>query len=507
MPDLNLFPRGVPGRDDNIKNDGLSRIVQQSKAPRAFWESSESVLRTPDNRWNFDLENREGKVFLGELDGKLVGIWDDRHILTVGGSRAGKGVSAIIPNLIFYPGSVVVIDPKGENAKRTATRRGRGSKTARESLGQNVIVLDPFGESELEETHCFNPLDMIDPKSRTAADDAGLVAEALILQEQGEGRHFTAAARNFLRGLILFVCTDENEANRNLSSVRELLTFDKERFEKFVLGGMTNPSCDDVVQRAASSLLAKDPRERSGVISTAIEQTDFLDSKPLADCLRRSDFGFRLTHLKRAPTSLYLCLPARYMATHSRWLRVIINLAVAAMEQEKTIPPHRVLFIMDEFAILDHLSSVEKAAGQIAGFDVTLWPILQDLSQLKSIYKERWETFLGNAGLLQFFGNIDITTLEYLSQRLGKTTIANMTKGEVSSRDINEGKTGVSVQLQETALMTIDEIARCFSRQRLTQLILWPGAGPIALDRVVYHDIENHPYFAGKFDPRKEAPR
>ena len=82
-----------------------------------------------------------------------------------------------------------------------------------------------------------------------------------------------------------------------------------------------------------------------------------------------------------------------------------------------------VLFILDEFASLGHMRQIEDAAGQIASYGVKLWPILQDLGQLKALYKERWETFMGNAGVLQFFGNNDLTTLEWISKRLGATTI------------------------------------------------------------------------------------
>ena len=57
--------------------------------------------------------------------------------------------------------------------------------------------------------------------------------------------------------------------------------------------------------------------------------------------------------------------------------------------------------IMDEFPILGHMQQIEDAAGQVAGFGVKLWPIIQDLSQLKALYKDRWETFMGNSGVIQ----------------------------------------------------------------------------------------------------------
>ena len=103
--------------------------------------------------------------------------------------------------------------------------------------------------------------------------------------------------------------------------------------------------------------------------------------------LAKSDFA--LADLKRKLMTLYLCLPAGRMGTHGRLWRIVINLALEAMEREPIKPEYPVVFLMDEFAVLDHLSSIEKSAGQIAGFGVKLFPILQDLSKLKSIYKER----------------------------------------------------------------------------------------------------------------------
>src|SRR5271167_3831959 len=110
MVDIAKFPRGVPGRDlrDNI-------------APFAAWADPRFI--ESHEHWAY----APGKVFLGASGGKLIGVSDDRHLMTVAGSRAGKGVSTMIPNLAEYPGSMLVIDPKGENARRTAYRRGKGS--------------------------------------------------------------------------------------------------------------------------------------------------------------------------------------------------------------------------------------------------------------------------------------------------------------------------------------------------------------------------------------------
>ena len=91
-----------------------------------------------------------GGLLLGKRDGRLIGWNDDRHVMTIAGSRAGKGVSLIVPNLLLYEGSALVIDPKGENASITAGRRGFGTRNGGPGLGQDVYVLDPFGVSGIE---------------------------------------------------------------------------------------------------------------------------------------------------------------------------------------------------------------------------------------------------------------------------------------------------------------------------------------------------------------------
>ncbi|EAQ46901.1 hypothetical protein MED193_16949 [Roseobacter sp. MED193] len=81
----------------------------------------------------------------------------DRHCLTVAPTRSGKGTTQIIPNLLTYKGSTVIIDPKGENAKITAA--------ARMAMGQDVQIVDPWNIANVEgfDAACFNPLDWLKP--------------------------------------------------------------------------------------------------------------------------------------------------------------------------------------------------------------------------------------------------------------------------------------------------------------------------------------------------------
>jgi type IV secretion system protein VirD4 len=478
MVDISNFPRGI-----------LSRHERDNIAPNASWLDPAQIAA--NEHWQY----QEGKILLGEIAGALIGVRDNRHLVTIAGSRAGKGVSAIIPNLLCYPGSILCIDPKGENARVTAQQR--------RDMGQAVYVLDPFATSD-EAIASFNPLSIIDIEHESCVDDAALIADGIIVSTSEKDKHWTDSARNWIRGLILYIAAHEPEEKRNLLRLRELLTMDSKGLAQLLGDMLESEAGFGVIARAARAFEQKEMGEMSGIISTAIEQTDFLDSPAMQRVLKTNDFA--LTDLKRQKITVFLCLPAGRMATHNRWLRIMINLAIESMERVPEPPEGEpVLIIMDEFPILGHMEAVEKAAGLIAGYGVRLWTIIQDLSQLKRHYKESWETFLGNAGLVQLFGNTDLTTLKYASERLGQTSVTNISKGEISIGQTANGFTGESVSHQACPLMTPEEIARFFSRQERRQILLWAGANPIAADRVEYY---NHPDLMHKANQQPpEAPK
>ena len=456
---------------------------------------------------------RDGMIFLGRgADGALLGLDDPGHCITVAESRAGKGVSVIVPNLCLYPGSAVVIDPKGENATLTAARRGQGSAYC-EGMGQTVYVLDPFKQVPNHAGATYNPLSVFDPDTpegrELAIDDAALIADALVTPGGERDSHWDESARSVLEALILHVVSTEAPETRTLTRVRELLMrgvpppdSDPEGEEDPSSGFIAllegplranNKDFDGVIAMAAEALLDLASAERGSILSTARRNTKFLDSPAMKRVLAHSAFDLR--DLKRQAMTVYLCLPASRLHTHARWLRLMIGLSLALMERERTRPALPVLFFMDEFAALGKLDVIETAAGLMAGYGVKLWPILQDLSQLKRHYPQSWETFLGNAGLHQFFGNTDLTTLEHVSKRLGKTAVRTVTQSQ-NERAGTEGQ-GISMKIDTADLLRPDEVAHWFARHRGTQIVLLPGQHPWALRRVAYYE---DPFFAGKRD-------
>jgi type IV secretion system protein VirD4 len=467
-------------------------------------------LITSADALSYDPDNPGSKILLGTIDGRMVGIDDNRHMMTVAGSRAGKGVSAILPNLIFYKGSVLVIDPKAELASITARRRA-------EDLGQQVYVLDPFNRAApgVEPYKAsYNPLSILYADSPTLVEDAGLISDALVIAG-GNDPHWDDSARNLLEGIVLHVATYPGyDGRRNLVTVRKLLmngtTVTLGDQEATGMEGLQVEMLHNVellpdtgggeaLEAAAADFFDKPDNERMSVLSTARRHTKFLDFPNLQNVLTGHDFD--LTSLKTAPSGMtvYLCLPAARLATCSRWFRLFVNLALEAMEREQSVPSVPVLLCLDEFAALGHMRQIETAAGQIAGLGVKLWPILQDLTQLKRDYKEGWETFLGNAGVIQFFGNNDMTTLDFISKRLGKTAIRMKKEADTTHEQRSKGASGESWAVELYDLLTAEEVSRYFGRDdpQRRQLVIWAGQPPMVLQRVVYHA---DPIFEGKYE-------
>ena len=390
-----------------------------------------------------------------------LGYADDRHVCLVSGTRGGKGAGVIIPNLCLWPGSCVVVDPKGENGTVTARRRGNGSEYAR-GLEQKVCILDPFNEVNLEPSlkARYNPLDIIDLDGDLAVADAGRIAAAIVVRENKTDPYWEEAARNLIKGLILHVLTWPTfEGMRNLVTVRRLLTQgdwiaiqamrhagDKDIPTAFgqLWGTMRrNPAFNGVVSGVGEQMITLTDRTRSGVLATARTNTEFLDDTPMQRVLETSDFD--LAELKTNPNgvSIYLTLPQRFMETHFRWLRLMISLAIGEMERIKGRPRsgYPTLFVLDEFAGLRRMEVIEHAVAQAAGFGVKFLFITQNLPQLKVIYEDGWETFVSNCGLKIFFQVDDDFTRSYVSRLLGEHEVRRTTQSGSRSQSTSRSQT------------------------------------------------------------------
>jgi type IV secretion system protein VirD4 len=167
---------------------------------RGIWQSIyEAVAKSPEppeQLANYGFV--PGQIILGKFAGQFLGHLDDRPLVTIASARAGKTSTILEPNLYLYPGSMLVLDPKGELSRTAGLRRG---------LNCDVHILDPFGQSG-ERSACFNALAELDPKSWTTADDVASMTHALIVDDDdARSRHWNDCARALVKGIILLTLT------------------------------------------------------------------------------------------------------------------------------------------------------------------------------------------------------------------------------------------------------------------------------------------------------------
>jgi type IV secretion system protein VirD4 len=93
------------------------------------------------------------------------------------------------------------------------------------------------------------------------------------------------------------------------------------------------------------------------------------------------------------------------------------------MAQSPAALDRPVLALLDEQAKLRYMEIIETSVALLRGYRVRIWSIFQDINQIKSIYKDAWETFISNAGIIQVMTPNDATTAEYISRRIGSETI------------------------------------------------------------------------------------
>lgn len=511
----------------------------------------------PTWRENTLLQTASHIETLQSLERVPIGINDDRNQITKAGTRGGKGISLIVPNLCLYPGSALVIDPKATNARLTALRRGNGSKHC-EGMGQktHILATKRFPGLPKDLMGAFNPLDLLDPEDEECLDLASTMAGALVVSSKEDDAHFDDTARSLIKGLMLYVILNVEAEKRNLPYVHTLLMrgardqmiFDKgapidgddpDPFQYLLELMLEEERLEGVIAGIAATLLDMGEREYGSVLSTARRNLEFLERPGMRRVLSKSTFS--LDDLKNDPNgmTIYLCMPPTRMSDSDRWLRLMIACALESIYETTEAPKsgHPVLFLLEEFPTLKHMEIIENAAGFAAEYGLKLWIICQDLSQLKRHYKDGWETFLANSGVVQAFANSDMTTLEYQSKKLGQTEVVQTTRNTTtsmtaSSNDVgdfqrtqsllqsrgmasllnplsvivdqeNKGKSATSStadtqQIHRSPLMLPDEIERYFRRENMREIVMIKGEYPFNLEREAYYET---PEFYGLFEP------
>jgi len=267
-----------------------------------------------------------------------------QHVLTLAPSRSGKGTTAIVPTLTWRQGPLFVIDPKGQNAALTY-------EFIRQWKRVPAYCINPFGEPKSAPgrlpQHGFNPLASLKPEAPGFVADASALADALIVTDAKEP-HWGEAARALVSGIIMHLASWPGET-ATLARMRAILTSEGEKFHQEM--GQMMASAVPAVRQRVGRFAGSASKEVESVLATAITQTAFLDDPEIAATLSGSDFT--MEEMKERGAAVFVVLPAKYLETYGRFLRLLVVSGLNAALGSPKSQHGDVLFVLDEFAALE----------------------------------------------------------------------------------------------------------------------------------------------------------
>jgi len=457
----------------------------------------------------------QGRALSYKREGRSSG---EGHLFLSAPPRSGKARDILIPALLQYDqGSCIVIDPKGQLAAVTGPERAR--------MGQRVKILNPFNilpdvlapgtphhfqglEDHVTFGAKFNPMAALDPGSDTFGADCDNIADSIVTHDGGDREnHWSDSARGLVAALIGHLAANEDDKRKqNLAELRRAITSPSTLQRYAFEAQMDNLGQDESVAETLEPFAEEDAANKgeiASIISTARTQTRFLGTRAIAKCLSGLDFSFG--DMKEQPTTVYLVLPVKYLKSCGKWFRLVLASALDELltENKGRFP---VLCILDEFAQLGKLAVIENTLGLAAGLGVQLWPVLQDLTQLKELYKERWETFLGCAGIQMFFAPREFTSSEEISKLCGDTTVLN--PGSTRGKSVTPGRRVFDPSSTTTSESSSSSYAsrRALLPQEVRQLagdefLLFTDGMPGRFVRAKRKDYRTIPECVGRYSP------
>ena len=440
-------------------------------------------------------EEARGVVLGQDERGRYLTHEGKEHAFCFAPTRSGKGVGLVIPTLLTWRDSVVVLDVKGENWEITAPWR---------SLFSHCLYFNPADHRSVR----FNPLLEVRRGAKEVRDVRNIV-EILCDPDgnAGGGSDFwTDSAKSLLTAVILHVLY--SEPDKSFSGVLAFLR-DPERSTEETLELMKKTphrqgKPHHIVAQTAQSMLNMAEKARSGVVATAERFLNLFEDPILADVTSRSNFRLRDLQQADNPVSLYLVVPPSDMTRLRPVLRLMLIQMGAALTEEldEDSRKHRLLMLLDEFPTLGRLDWFESALAYVAGYDIKCYLIAQDLNQIEKAYGAN-NAILGNCHLRITYAPNDERTAKRISDLLGTSTATKKTEslsGKRGSFSL-ENKSESDVEYAR-ALMTPGEVMQLPPDE---SIVLVAGQYPIRAKKVRYyadpHFQRRCPEWNGRFKP------
>jgi type IV secretion system protein VirD4 len=342
----------------------------------------------------------------------------DGHLVTFAPTGAGKGAGVIIPNLLYYRGSTIVVDPKGENFAVTARYR--------QSLGHKVVLLDPFAsvpdaildEYGVQRGH-LNPLDICSLTGTVIENDAQMIAESLAIKNSSESPFWDLQGMKLLAGIIAMEMEEAVKEKRPASFKNIIKTlFADDPVYALAVRLDTRRYSSFVTRSVAGGFLGITDKTRDGVLVTAQSYLSILISDNLLPFIDRSTISIRDIQVNPGYT-LYIVIPPTKLDSHSALLKIWIATLLYAIMERTATPDLPTLFMLDECANLGELELLRKAVTLLRGYGLQVWMFFQDLAQMETLYVGDSKTMINNCGVMQTFGMARRSAAEPLSRVIG----------------------------------------------------------------------------------------
>ena len=441
-------------------------------------------------------------ILVGRFRGRFLALPGQLSVMLSAPTRSGKGVGVVIPNLLHWPHSVVVLDIKGENYDITAGYRAEH--------GQAVYAFSPFDEGA--RSHRWNPLTAVRTSTMHRVGDLLTIGQ-VFFPNDGSGTSseafFNDQARNLFLGLGL-VLLETPELPRTIG---ELLRQSSGRGQslKGHLTGLIeqrckdgNPLSDECID-ALQRLLSNSENTLTSIVSTLnAPLTIFADA--VVDAATSAD-DFRLEDVRRRRMSIYVRIPPNRLANARPLLNLffsqLVSLNTQHLPEQDPSLNLQCLLVNDEFTAMGRVGVISSAAAFLAGYNLRLLTVVQAMSQLDAVYGDKdARTFATNHGLQILYAPREQRDADEYSAMLGQFTERATSRGR--SRSFSQhGHSSVSRNEsdQRRALLLPQEFKELGS-ERL--VVIFENCKPILGKKIRYH---REKVFKSRLRPAPSVPQ
>ena len=448
-----------------------------------------------------------GGTVLGKLDGEILCFDGPEHQLLVGASRSGKGRGHVVPTLLAWPRSALVLDVKGELADGDERHGFPGTAGFRESLGP-VLRFAPTRADSC----CFNPLFEVRLGPNEVRDVQNIVE--IIIDPAGDGRHqdfWDRSAKQVLVGVILHVLYSEPLARKTLAVVREKLrdllrTSEEMRTTLHRRNPETNAAeVHPEVLHAAESFLAAEERMQSGVKATAESFFGLFADPIVAEKTGASDFRIADLMCGERPVTLYLQPPPSDAMRLMPLMRLLLNQIARALMESQTHAlgrrkRHNLLLVLDEFPQFGRMPFFETAMGAMAGYGLKAYLVCQSLNHIVRAYG-RDNVILDNCHVVTAFAAADMDTAKRIADMAGETWEERPQESVQKPRALLGPRKGSITYREERRPLLLPGDVRQLGRDE--QLIFVSGTKPLRTQKLRF---DREPIFAKRLRLAQRAP-